>query len=128
MISEFDKALQSLRVCYENRDGAYNCGQCGKCLSTMISLQAVDALDRCTTFNTGLDIKRVSQLLILDSGRINLTTSLEALEQNKDYGELYQALKLVLNRPQWRTKLMRETRRIKSQLSNVFTRIKPGKD
>ena len=127
LISEFDKILQSLRVCYENPDGAYNCGQCEKCLKAMISLYAVGALDRCTTFNTGLDIKKVSRLLILDSGRRNLEASLDALEQNKDYGELYKALKLVLTRPQWRTKLMRETRRIKSQLSNMLTHIKSGK-
>lgn len=30
---------RSLRVCWENRDGAYNCGHCPKCLLTMCELE-----------------------------------------------------------------------------------------
>ena len=130
-ISKFDKALQSLRVCYENRDGTYNCGQCRKCLSTMIDLSIVGALDRCTTFKTDLDINKVSQMLVFDGvggGYIHLKASLEALEQRKGDRELYNALKLVLNRPRWRTKMIRETRRIKSQFNNMLMHTKFRKD
>jgi hypothetical protein len=43
-------ALQSLRVCWENRGGAYNCGRCEKCLRTMIELELCEALARTGQF------------------------------------------------------------------------------
>src|SRR5262249_41756622 len=33
-----------LRVCWENRNGAYNCGRCEKCLRTMVALDALGEL------------------------------------------------------------------------------------
>lgn len=42
-------AMRWLRVCWENRDGAYNCGRCEKCLRTKVALRAVGALERCRT-------------------------------------------------------------------------------
>ena len=44
-------ALRHLRVCWENRDGRYNCGVCEKCVRTQLALLAADALDRCPTFD-----------------------------------------------------------------------------
>jgi hypothetical protein len=41
---------RTLRVCWENRDGAYNCGRCGKCLLTMIPLEAIGTLEAIETF------------------------------------------------------------------------------
>ncbi len=132
LISECDKAMKSLRVCYQNRDGAYNCGRCVKCLITMINLYTVGALDRCTTFDAGLDVREVSRLLILRNksgdGYVNLKTSLDELERKKDYGDVYKALKPVLNRPRWRTKMIRETRRLGCQLNNIFNRMKSGEN
>ena len=37
-------ALRYLRVCWENRGGAYNCGRCGKCMRTMVDLDLAGAL------------------------------------------------------------------------------------
>jgi hypothetical protein len=56
MIVDHPIVQQTLRVCWENPDGAYNCGRCRKCLQTMISLEALGALDRITTFPPGLDL------------------------------------------------------------------------
>jgi hypothetical protein len=61
-IAQFDVAMRSLRVCWENRGESYNCGECEKCLRTMIALQVVGALDRCTTFVRPLDLSSVSRL------------------------------------------------------------------
>ena len=43
-------ALGALRVCWENEDTQYNCGECEKCLRTMIALHIVGALDRTKVF------------------------------------------------------------------------------
>lgn len=47
---------QTLRVCWENPDGAYNCGRCRKCMLTMISLEAIGARERITSFPAELDL------------------------------------------------------------------------
>lgn len=61
-IAKSDIVLSHLRVCWENRDNAYNCGQCEKCLRTMMTLRVLGALDRCRTFATPLDLNRVARL------------------------------------------------------------------
>jgi hypothetical protein len=67
-VSRFDKlaalahdevAQEHLRVCWENRDGAYNCGRCEKCTRTMIALRAHGVLERFRTFDTPLELRRV---------------------------------------------------------------------
>jgi hypothetical protein len=47
---------ETLRVCWENRGGAYNCGRCRKCLLTMVSLEAIGARGRIATFPAELDL------------------------------------------------------------------------
>jgi len=61
-VAASEVALSSLRVCWENRDGAYNCGRCEKCLRTMINLLVAGALDRCPTFGRPLDPVSVADL------------------------------------------------------------------
>ncbi len=47
---------RTLRVCWQNPGGAYNCGRCGKCLLTMIALEAIGARRRVRTFPAELDL------------------------------------------------------------------------
>ena len=60
-IATSDIVQHTLRVCWENRGGAYNCGQCEKCLRTMAALEIVGALDRCRTFDRRLDYGRLAR-------------------------------------------------------------------
>jgi polysaccharide pyruvyl transferase WcaK-like protein len=53
-------ACRSLRVCWENPGGAYNCGRCGKCLHTLVALEAIGARERVSTFPPGLDLDPAS--------------------------------------------------------------------
>jgi len=39
-------AQKHLRVCWENRNGAYNCGSCSKCIRTMLPLYLAGALSK----------------------------------------------------------------------------------
>src|SRR5207302_11088078 len=43
-------ALQSLRVCWRGDSASYNCGECPKCLRTMLALHLAGTLPRATTF------------------------------------------------------------------------------
>jgi hypothetical protein len=72
-------ALAHLRVCWENRDNAYNCGRCEKCLRTMLTLRLNHALDRCKTFEAPLDLDAVSKL-----------TSVQSVLRRRFYEEILQ--------------------------------------
>jgi hypothetical protein len=54
-------AQQSLRVCWQNVEGRFNCGVCGKCLRNMAALRAHGYLDKMTTFPP-LDLRRLASL------------------------------------------------------------------
>jgi hypothetical protein len=58
---------EHLRVCLNrNGNGKYNCGTCGKCMRTMISLHIAGALEHCRTFPEPLRIGAVARIHIPD--------------------------------------------------------------
>ena len=59
-------AQKYLRVCWENRHGAYNCGRCMKCILTMLDLHLAGVLPKFTGFPTKLspDLVRRTRLLL----------------------------------------------------------------
>jgi hypothetical protein len=59
-------ALRHLRVCWENRDGTYNCGVCKKCLRTMIALRIAGKLEACETLPHEIDLDAVRALALGD--------------------------------------------------------------
>ncbi len=60
MIAEHPIVQRTLRVCWENPGGAYNCGRCRKCLMTMVTLEALGARERLETFPAELDLGAVA--------------------------------------------------------------------
>lgn len=78
-ISRFPAALEALRVCYKNPNGAYNCCVCEKCLRTMTTLYAVGALEKATTFPlaitpAAIDALNISNEVTKTFARDNLRT------------------------------------------------------
>jgi hypothetical protein len=62
LIGRWPEALDQLRVCWENPDGAYNCGRCEKCVRTLVCLQAAGLLGRCGTLPSSLDLALLRRL------------------------------------------------------------------
>jgi hypothetical protein len=118
LLAQSDIALQSLRVCYRNFGGAYNCGRCEKCLRTMMNLSAVGALDRCTTFAAPLDPRRVARMMLLDNCRPFHEENLRALEAAGTDPVLCNALRQALARPRWQITL-------RARLTQTLTRCPP---
>jgi len=56
-------ARVTLRVCWENRDAAYNCCRCEKCLRTMVALEALGVLSEFETFDRALDLDAVAAVM-----------------------------------------------------------------
>ena len=63
-ICQWPLALQHLRVCYANKKDTYNCGECEKCLRTMVSIYAAGMLDKAETFPQYIDAARLSRVPI----------------------------------------------------------------
>ncbi len=53
---------RSLRVCWENPGGAYNCGRCRKCLLTMCGLEALGLRQQIATFPPDLDLEAAAAI------------------------------------------------------------------
>lgn len=120
LVAQSDIALQSLRVCHHNPRENLNCGECEKCIRTMINLAAVGGLERCHTFAKPLDIDRVKQLLAKTHGvEVFLTENLRALDESGSHPELAAAVRGVLNRPRWQMQTIATGRRIGRELMRI---------
>jgi hypothetical protein len=64
LIGQHEPALNALRVCWKNKDKAYNCGRCEKCMRTMLILKAVGAWEACNSFERDLTPRRVAGIWI----------------------------------------------------------------
>jgi hypothetical protein len=82
-IAQSPLALEHLRVCYEDEDGAYNCAKCDKCLRTMINLYIAGALDRAGTFPHHIDPELVAAVPTIadENGSIFHNENLRALRE-----------------------------------------------
>jgi hypothetical protein len=113
LVAESELALSTLRVCVENRGGAYNCGKCEKCLRTMINLRLAGALERCTTFDQPLDLRRVARIRPHGSRRFFLEDILQALEANQSDPQLEAAVRRALGTPGMVTKAIKAVERLR---------------
>jgi hypothetical protein len=95
-------ALRYLRVCWENRGGAYNCGGCGKCMRTMVDLDLCGALERAETFPHAIDLRAIERLH-RPPGRGGRTPWLDTLAEARRSGrqELVASIELMLGRSAW---------------------------
>jgi hypothetical protein len=97
LVASQDEALRRLRVCWENRGGAYNCGRCEKCLRTMATLRILGALDNCPAFPTGLDLHALSRVRVYDANVLAyLQENIELLRREGDDPDLARALHACL--------------------------------
>ncbi len=53
---------RALRVCWENKRGAYNCAECSKCLRVMAMLRACGQLDHVVTFGQPLNLELLARV------------------------------------------------------------------
>jgi hypothetical protein len=134
LISDWDVALRNLRVCTMNPTEGLNCGQCEKCMRTMLELLACDRLDRTTSFTqrdltadqilqipVDLDFPAVwyEEVLasLVERGRHDLTRAIEIQMRS------YEQLKRRKREEDWRGVVKRLDRRF---LSGALVRSYQG--
>jgi hypothetical protein len=65
LLAQSPACLENLRVCTTDQvTPDYNCGQCQKCLRTMIGLRVAGVLDHCRTLPHQIDLERLGSLTI----------------------------------------------------------------
>jgi hypothetical protein len=83
-------AMKYLRVCWQtpsqNWRGAYNCGQCTKCVRTQVNLYLAGVLDRCLTLPHTIDLDAVRRMPTSNPHQhaYALENLREAVRQNAD--------------------------------------------
>jgi hypothetical protein len=94
---------ETLRVCWENRDGEYNCCRCSKCLRNMAAIRSCGCLDQCPTFPRGLDLKALGRLsLDLGEWRCLFEELVAKTARAGTDPDLERALRHGLRRHRWR--------------------------
>jgi len=97
LLAENEVAMRHLRVCWENRNGRYNCGECEKCVRTMVNLAAVGALERCETLPSRIEPAAVAGIKLGDwSDRVFAEENLRAMETTHSHPALEAALRQCL--------------------------------
>jgi hypothetical protein len=84
LIADHPVVRRTLRTCWENPDGAYNCGRCRKCTMTMISLEAIGARRGVETYPPELDVDRLYDLEL--NQEISLVLCEDLLDTVRDHG------------------------------------------
>ncbi len=93
-----DIALQTLHVCRKNHMQEGNCGRCEKCQRTMLELLVNGGLDRCTTFPSQLNPRRLARISIDPDILVFWYSILERLKDNPNFLALYLAVKKAISR------------------------------
>jgi len=120
VVAKSRTALSHLRVCWENRNNAYNCGRCEKCLRTMVQLLAAGGLERCTTFEQPLDPARLREVPKVWDKAYHYTPARDALDEKGIAPDVIQAIDAALQGP---GVLQRVYRRTYKQARWVYHRI-----
>jgi hypothetical protein len=84
-------------------------------------LEVVGALERCTTFDRPLDIRRVRKIEAFDENtRTFVMENLRELEKVPSKAELRRALQHVMNRPKWPARIRDRIKRRAKQYPQFY--------
>jgi len=93
--------LRALRVCWENREGVYNCGRCEKCLRTMFDLRLCGGLKRAEEFPSRIDPADVARLAISAHVRFFWLAILDQARAAGDMPDLVRSVERALEKGAW---------------------------
>ncbi|MEO1020051.1 MAG: hypothetical protein AAFY56_20525, partial [Pseudomonadota bacterium] len=117
--------LETLRVCWQHYDEAYNCGRCEKCQRTMISLRIVGQLEHCSTFDKPLILPEVAALDYLNSDQgAYLKENLWYLQKYGDDPDLEKVLRSLLKPKNALQKAAIQIRRAAAQPNRILPALR----
>jgi hypothetical protein len=127
-ISDNELAMRFLRVCWERVEGKYNCGECEKCLRTMVTLYALGTLEKCAAFDSGIDIEKLRNLTVWNPVPLKLLDQNLWLLEERGLREspVFKALENVKRRPRWLAKKLHKYRKRRKRIVDALQRFSSG--
>jgi hypothetical protein len=96
LIKDSDMALENLRVCFQVGTERLNCGECEKCMRTMVALRIVGALERCPTLPDDVPLDRLARLPLRAEYLIERASENAASAEEAGDAELAAALRRMI--------------------------------
>ena len=116
-LADSEIARNHLRVCYRQPETRLNCGQCEKCIRTMLALEAYGVLGQFETFPPELDRERLKSFVFFNQNKkAYFSENLRAMVQNDGDPAIIRAMETSLSRPKWHTWLIKLSHRIRKRL------------
>lgn len=122
-----ETAMKHLRVCWENRDGRFNCGVCVKCIRTKIGLAAASA--ESVALPGPIDLDAVSSLLLTNRDCHHLRNGLAAMADAGVTDEgVVAAVDVAIRRRHWRQarSYLRRVRSVTIDFMQIRRRLQVG--
>jgi hypothetical protein len=120
-LSKSQLALDSLRVCWESLSDA-NCGECGKCVRTMVALDLFGALDRCRTLPNPPDlVEKASSMTCSHFAEFREVEDLRRLAKTLGRKEVLGALNQSVRRGRIREGLQAVRRELTEPVRRAFS-------
>ena len=120
-LSKSELALDSLRVCWESLSDA-NCGECGKCVRTMVALELFGALDQCKTLPNPPDlVARASSMTCSHFAEFREVEDLRRLAKSLGRKEVLGALNQSVRRGRLREGLQAFRRELTEPVRRAFS-------
>ncbi len=123
-------ALSKVRVCWENRSNHYNCGECEKCIRTMLAMRIAGCLNEASTFARPFEMKSLKVIDRFDEvDRYYLRENRKALAATGGDLELLKQLDAMLAPPTlmeqtlYRIGKTKRVKRFKKRLKRLRERI-----
>jgi hypothetical protein len=125
-IAKSPTALRTLRVCWKNPFGKYNCGECEKCIRTMLSLYTAGVLGKCSTFPRKID-PRVVRKIFLEKNQVRYyQENLDLLIDQERGSRLSLAVAEAIRRSERQSELARLTRRMRQEVAQIDAKYLSG--
>jgi hypothetical protein len=121
-IAPSDTAMRFLRVCFASRS-THNCGRCQKCLRTMLGLELLGALPRCSTFGAGsVDLRLLRAVRVGHSYLVQEFLDLRRGAEDLHRPDIVAAIDAVLARSARARSWLHAKRRAKRYLARKLAR------
>ncbi|CAN5784369.1 hypothetical protein BH23GEM9_BH23GEM9_29120 [soil metagenome] len=113
-------ALRSLRVCWESQTEE-NCGRCRKCHRTMLILELLGALERCTTFpQSRVDLRRAARVYCQQSWDFREYRDIREFALQVGRPDVARAVASAMRRSRRRTWVLDRTRAVRRYLAGLL--------
>lgn len=122
-LSHYNLVKDTLRVCWVNKHGQYNCCECEKCMRNMLVLYASDSLEKFRTFEKPLNIRKLKKVRVSRYSLKYFISVLRVLREKKDNSETRYALeKFVKNyeHPTLVNRFVQDTRALVGEMDKKY--------